>query len=281
VSLSVEEWTKGRLFHAKFHPPWVQRFALAGRQTSDRSLSNLNKLTGLWGAPVLSVINWHKRQRAQYRRQWWYETLTYTQGTFPEALEPAANSIVCTDNTALLRDVFNQSFGDEQYIRFPARKCRTAASRCNQCVQQSRCTRNGETCTAVTSLQDLLWGGAQNQGRNHVFKVGGVQFLGIGYCTEQNTDGIPSFIHCSLQLRKKLGWSVQILGGPDSPTPLVVAPLHRTTWKLFVARKKSRNSSVNKMCLKGNRRKSLSDFENLYFTRINNPVAKQAEKIIT
>ena len=26
----------------------------------------------------------------------------------------------------------------------------------------------------------------------------GVQCLGVGYCTEQNTDGIPSFVHCSL-----------------------------------------------------------------------------------
>jgi len=26
----------------------------------------------------------------------------------------------------------------------------------------------------------------------------GVQFIGLGYCTEQNTDGIPSFVHCSL-----------------------------------------------------------------------------------
>ena len=47
----------------------------------------------------------------------------------------------------------------------------------------------------------------------------GVQCLGLGYCTEQNTDDIPSFVHCSLQLRKKLGWSVQILGrsGPSRP----------------------------------------------------------------
>jgi len=50
----------------------------------------------------------------------------------------------------------------------------------------------------------------------------GVQCLGLGYCTEQNTDGIglPSFVHCSLQLRKKLGWYVQILGvrTPDTPS---------------------------------------------------------------
>ena len=26
----------------------------------------------------------------------------------------------------------------------------------------------------------------------------GVQFLGLCYCTEQNTDGIPSVVHCSL-----------------------------------------------------------------------------------
>jgi len=55
----------------------------------------------------------------------------------------------------------------------------------------------------------------------------GVQFLGLGYYTEQNTDGIPSFVHYSLQLRKKLGWSVQIIGGRvrTSPNPPVVAPL--------------------------------------------------------
>jgi len=53
----------------------------------------------------------------------------------------------------------------------------------------------------------------------------GVQFLGLGYCTEQNADGIPSFVQCSLQLRKKLGWSVQILGGSGPPRPPVVAPL--------------------------------------------------------
>jgi len=35
------------------------------------------------------------------------------------------------------------------------------------------------------------------QGCNRVFKVG-VQFLGLGYSTEQNTDDIPSFVDCSL-----------------------------------------------------------------------------------
>ena len=38
----------------------------------------------------------------------------------------------------------------------------------------------------------LLWQGATT------FSKLRVQFLGPGYCTEQNTDGIPSFVDCSL-----------------------------------------------------------------------------------
>jgi len=53
----------------------------------------------------------------------------------------------------------------------------------------------------------------------------GVQFLGLCYYTEQSTDNIPSFMHCSLQLRKKLGWSVQILGvQTPPPTPQWLRP---------------------------------------------------------
>jgi len=37
------------------------------------------------------------------------------------------------------------------------------------------------------------WAGAQPR-----FQSWGVQFLGLGYCTEQNTEGIPSFVDCSL-----------------------------------------------------------------------------------
>jgi len=57
----------------------------------------------------------------------------------------------------------------------------------------------------------------------------------IGYCTEQNTDGIPSFVHCSLlrngnhSLHQKVGvvgpffffWG----GGSGPRPPSVVAPL--------------------------------------------------------
>ena len=51
----------------------------------------------------------------------------------------------------------------------------------------------------------------------------GVQFL--GYCTEQNTDGIPSFVHCSLlrngnhTLHQKSWGCPSKFGGPDPPPP--------------------------------------------------------------
>jgi len=60
----------------------------------------------------------------------------------------------------------------------------------------------------------------------------GVQFLGLGYCTEQNTDGIPSFVDCSLlrngnhTLHQKVGVVRPNFGGPDPPEPPVVAPLN-------------------------------------------------------
>ena len=52
-----------------------------------------------------------------------------------------------------------------------------------------------------------------------------VQFLGLGYCTEQNTDGIPSFVHCSLlrngnhTLHQKSWGGPSNFGGPGPPTP--------------------------------------------------------------
>jgi len=66
-----------------------------------------------------------------------------------------------------------------------------------------------------------------NRGATTFSKLG-VQCLGVGYCTEQNADGIPSFVHCRLLRngnhtlhQKKLGWSVQFffLGGGPDPSP--------------------------------------------------------------
>ena len=59
----------------------------------------------------------------------------------------------------------------------------------------------------------------------------GVQFLGLGYCTEQNTDCIPSFVHCSLLRNGNHTLHQKSWGGPSkfwevwTPNPPVVAPL--------------------------------------------------------
>jgi len=62
-------------------------------------------------------------------------------------------------------------------------------------------------------------------------KLEGVQFLGLGYCTEQNTDGIPSFVYCSLLRNGNHTLHQKSWGGPSkfwgsrTPDPPVVAPL--------------------------------------------------------
>ena len=83
-------------------------------------------------------------------------------------------------------------------------------------VDRSEIAIRGYASCLTPPAEGFHW----DQGRNHVFKVGG-SILGLGYCTEQNTDGIPSFLHCSLQLRKKLRWSVQFFffwGGVRTPS---------------------------------------------------------------
>ncbi len=66
------------------------------------------------------------------------------QGTFPVPMNREQNSIVCTENTALLREIFNQNYTMEHPISFPSKRCRMAHSRCEQCLDQSRCKRQGQ-----------------------------------------------------------------------------------------------------------------------------------------
>ena len=53
----------------------------------------------------------------------------------------------------------------------------------------------------------------------------GVQFLGLSYCTEQNIDSIPSFVHCNLlhngnhSLHQKVGVVRPNFGGPGPRRP--------------------------------------------------------------
>ena len=80
--------------------------------------------------------------------------------------------------------------------------------------------RPSRLANARPSIGDEFSAGAQPR----TFSKLGIHFLGLGYCTEQNTDGTPSFVHCSLlrngnhTIHKKLGWSVQIWG--SGPPPL-------------------------------------------------------------
>jgi len=81
----------------------------------------------------------------------------------------------------------------------------------------------------LTQTQDVSFKSAWVQPRSRSW---GVQFLGLGYYTEQNTDGVPSFVDCSLlrngnhTLHQKTwdGPSNFFLGGPDPLTPQWLRP---------------------------------------------------------
>ena len=77
---------------------------------------------------------------------------------------------------------------------------------------------------------------SEKSGAQSRFQSLGVQFLGLGYCTEQNADGIPSFVHCRLLRNGIITLFIKKVGGGPSnfffggegvraPRPPVVAPL--------------------------------------------------------
>ena len=76
---------------------------------------------------------------------------------------------------------------------------------------------------------------SEKSGAQSRFQSLGVQFLGLGYCTEQNADGIPSFVHCRLlrngnhTLHKKVEVVRPNFLGSRPPDPPVVAPLPLST----------------------------------------------------
>jgi len=86
---------------------------------------------------------------------------------------------------------------DDMQFGFMKGKATTDAIFTVRQMQENFRVKGNKLYFGLVDLEKLLIG-FREQGRNHVFKVGGVQFLGLGYCTEQNTDGIPSFVHCSL-----------------------------------------------------------------------------------
>jgi len=70
---------------------------------------------------------------------------------------------------------------------------------------------------AGTGLQQhwLAW---RNRGATTFSKLG-VQFLGLGYYSEQNMDGIPSFVHCSVLRNGNHTLHQESWGGGSGPPP--------------------------------------------------------------
>jgi len=68
------------------------------------------------------------------------------------------------------------------------------------------------------------WASAHIRGATTFSKLA-VQFLGLGYCTEQNTDGIPSFVDCCVlrngnhTLHQKSWGGPSKFWGSEPPTP--------------------------------------------------------------
>ena len=86
-----------------------------------------------------------------------------------------------------------------------------------------------DTAVCQTVCQTGLTSGSTNFG---------VQFVGLGHCTKQNTDGIRSFVHCSLlcngnhhTLHQKIGVVRPNFGESGPPRPPVVAPLIFKIWE--------------------------------------------------
>ena len=72
----------------------------------------------------------------------------------PLPLEPAANSIVCTDDAMQLLQLFNQQHVPvSSPVRVPSRRCSMSQVRCERCLNDTRCQTQGASAdddTAVT-----------------------------------------------------------------------------------------------------------------------------------
>ena len=85
-----------------------------------------------------------------------------------------------------------------------------------------------------------------------------VQFLVLGYCTEQNADGIPSLVHCSLLRNGNHTLHQKSWGGPSKfwgvrthPTPQWLCPWLQTwqsTWLTYGLLVGQRQKAGSKSC---------------------------------
>jgi len=62
-----------------------------------------------------------------------------------QPLQPAANSIVCTDDAIQLLQLFSQQHvAVSRPVRFPSRRCSVSQARCERCLNQTRCQTQGQ-----------------------------------------------------------------------------------------------------------------------------------------
>lgn len=68
----------------------------------------------------------------------------HLKGSYPEVLEQATNSIACTEDHNMLRQLFNIVPSEVRVVTSPPKSCRQAESNCEYCMEQE--TQNSEGC---------------------------------------------------------------------------------------------------------------------------------------
>jgi len=90
----------------------------------------------------------------------------YLQTKHPGLLNAASNSIVCTDDNSLLRDVFNVSALGVRAISFPSKKYKALSARCDLCLQDDQCQVAGKMKTfTVSKSTPLITSDFQSRGK--------------------------------------------------------------------------------------------------------------------
>jgi len=87
--------------------------------------------------------------------------------------------------------------------------------RCGLKIRQSRHKNLNLHILKCVVLMGSEYSHLSTRGATTFSKLG-VQFLGLGYCTEQNTDGIPSFVHCSVLRNGNHTIHQKSWGGPSN-----------------------------------------------------------------
>ena len=73
-----------------------------------------------------------------------YVTVNGLQGSYPGMMKSAVNSIVCTEGNNLLVEMFNVTPSTVRPVSFPPRHCKTAAARCDLCLERDECLLTGQ-----------------------------------------------------------------------------------------------------------------------------------------